>query len=254
MTPTLYDISPLIPLVESGFVLLTPNYRLARRIKAEWAEHQARSGARVWEPVPVQPLASWLQQQWQQAVALDLLPPLVQISAGQSLELWQQVIAREERETDRYHLLRPAAAAELASQARETLLRWQVDTRQPNIRQLFGMDTDCATFLRWLELFDQRLAGAGMGTADDCIRQLQACAGKLPAGKVALLEFDDIPPLYRAAVSALCRARTGDAPPPGVSGNASCTLLRTSAPSCRRWPAGLSRPPGSSLQPRSASS
>ena len=203
MTPTLYDISPLIPLVESGFVLLTPNYRLARRIRAEWAEHQARSGARVWEPVPVQPLAGWLQQQWQQAVTLDLLPPLVQVSAGQSLELWQQVIAREERETDQYHLLRPAAAAELASQARETLLRWQVDTRQPNIRQLFGMDTDCATFLRWLELFDQRLAGAGMGTADDCIRQLQTCAGKLPAGKVALLEFDDIPPLYRAVVSAL---------------------------------------------------
>jgi len=203
LTSTLYDISPLVPLVESGFVLLTPNYRLARRIKSEWDAHQANSGATVWEPVPVQPLASWLQQQWQRAVGFGLLPPLVQISTAQSLELWQQVIAREEREGDQYHLLRPAAAAELASQARETLVRWQVDTAQANTRQLFGMDTDCAAFLRWLDLFEQRLAGAGMGTPDDCIRQLPACAGKLPASRVALLEFDDVPPLYRAAVSAL---------------------------------------------------
>ena len=28
----LYDIAPLAPLVEAGFVILTPNYRLARRI------------------------------------------------------------------------------------------------------------------------------------------------------------------------------------------------------------------------------
>jgi len=203
LTRRLYDISPLVPLVESGFVLLTPNYRLARRIKSEWDAHQARSGARVWEPAPVQPLSSWLQQQWQRAVSLGLLPPLVPISAAQALELWQQVIAREERETDQYHLLRPTAAAELASQARETLLRWQVDTRQANLRQLFDMDTDCATFVRWLDLFEQRLAGEGMGTPDDFIRQLQACAGKLPASRVALLEFDDVPPLYRAAVSAL---------------------------------------------------
>ena len=79
MTRRLYDISPLVPLVESGFVLLTPNYRLARRIKSEWDAHQARSGARVWAPAPVQPLSSWLQQQWQRAVSLGLLPPLVQM-------------------------------------------------------------------------------------------------------------------------------------------------------------------------------
>ena len=203
MTRTLYDISPLFPLVESGFVLLTPNYRLARRIKSEWDAHQARSGATVWEPVSVQPLESWLQQQWQRAVALGLLPPLLEISAGQSLELWQQVIAKQESDTDQYHLLRPAAAAELASQARETLLRWQVDTTQAATRQLFGMDTDCATFLRWLDLYEQRLAGTGQGMPVDCIRQLGSCEGKLPPARVALLEFDDVPPLYRAALAAL---------------------------------------------------
>ncbi len=203
MTRVLYDISPLVPLVDSGFVLLTPNYRLARRIKSEWDAHQARSGATVWEPVPVQPLESWLQQQWQRAVALGLLPPLLEINTGQSLELWQQVIAKEESDADQYHLLRPAAAAELASQARETLLRWQVDTTQAGIRQLFGMDTDCATFLRWFDLYERRLAAAGQCMPVDCIRQLVSCEGKLPRARVALLEFDDVPPLYRTVVAAL---------------------------------------------------
>ncbi len=203
MTRSLYDIGPVVPLIEAGFVLLTPNLRLARRIKSEWDTSRAASGMTVWEPIAVLPLESWLQQQWQRAVTLGLLPNVVQINNTQALELWQQVIAQEEQESRQYHLLRPAAAAEVACQARDTLQRWQVDTRAPGIRQDFSLDADCGTFLRWLDLFEQRLRAAGQGTALDCIRQLGDCAGRLPRARVALLEFDDIPPLYRATVAAL---------------------------------------------------
>ena len=46
MVQGLYDIAPLEPLVAQGYTLLTANYRLARRIKAEWdaqkiAEYEA---------------------------------------------------------------------------------------------------------------------------------------------------------------------------------------------------------------------
>ena len=68
MPRTLYDITPLVPLVDAGFVLLTPNLRLARRIKSEWDTRMAASGAAVWEPIPVLPLESWVQKQWQQGV------------------------------------------------------------------------------------------------------------------------------------------------------------------------------------------
>ena len=198
----LYDIAPLIPLVESGFVLLTPNYRLARRIRAEWDALRVERGDRVWEPLPVMPLESWLQRQWERAVTLGLLPPAVQIGPLQAMELWQQVIAADEREAGEYQSLRPAAAAELANQARETLLRWQVDMSAPGVRQYFNMDTDCSTFLRWFDLFGQRLVAAGQATPLDCIACLMDCAGQLPPAKVALLEFDDIPPLYRSVLAA----------------------------------------------------
>ncbi|MBP6723233.1 MAG: PD-(D/E)XK nuclease family protein [Halioglobus sp.] len=205
MTRRLYDIGPLEPLIKAGFVLLTPNQRLARRIKSEWDARCAAAGARVWEPIPVLPLESWLERQWQQAVSTGLLPALIQINEAQAMQLWQQVIAQDERESGQYHLLRPAAAAEVASDARNALLRWQVDTRDPAIRQQFSLEVDCGRFLRWLDLFERRLQVAGQATALDCIARLARCAGHLAPSRVALLAFDDIAPLYRAAVDALAR-------------------------------------------------
>lgn len=205
MPRTLYDISPLLPLVDAGFVLLTPNLRLARRIKSEWDSRMAASGAGAWQPIPVLPLESWLQQQWQQGVNQGLTPALTHIGPAQVLELWQQVIAADERDSGNYSLLRPAAAGEMAAQARETLLRWQVDCSKPAVRQSFRLDEDCATFLRWQNQFDKKLAAAGQGTAVDAVHQLLACAAQLPKSRVALLEFDDIPPLYRSAVHALAQ-------------------------------------------------
>lgn len=203
MPRTLYDITPLVPLVEAGYVLLTPNLRLARRIKSEWDASRATAGAAAWESIEVLPLESWLQQQWQHGVALGLLPARVQIGPAQVTELWQQIIAQDEQESGSYHLLRPTAAAELAGQARETLVRWQVDTAKPRIRQDFELDTDCGTFLRWLDLFEKRLTAAGQVTTVDSIRQLLHCTGQFPPARVALLEFDDIPPLHRAVTDAL---------------------------------------------------
>tara|TARA_R110001599_G_scaffold353512_1_gene593436 strand:- start:27848 stop:30526 length:2679 start_codon:yes stop_codon:yes gene_type:complete len=202
---TLYDITPLLSLVDDGFVLLTPNLRLARRIKSEWDTRMAASGASVWQPVPVLPLESWLQQRRQEGVTRGLIPALMQIGPAQALELWQQIIAGDEQDSDNYSLLRPAAAGELAAQARETLLRWQVDTSNPTVRQNFRLDEDCGTFLRWLDLFEKQLAAAGLCTTVDAVHQLLSCAAHMPKSRVALLEFDDIPPLYRSAVHALAK-------------------------------------------------
>jgi probable DNA repair protein len=191
----------------------------------------------------VLPLESWLQQQWHRAVTLGLLRTTVQINNAQALELWQQVIAQEEHESRQYHLLRPAAAAEVACQARDTLQRWQVDTRARAIRQDFTLDADCGTFLRWLERFEQRLLAAGQGTALDCIRQLGDCAGQLPQARVALLEFDDIPPLYRATVAALSEQLQEIAPcgEPGQRQLHSYADKRAELQAVARWAATTSR-------------
>lgn len=203
MAQCLYDITPLEPLIRDGFTLLTPNQRLARRIKAEWDARQAAAGFLAWESLTVQSLELWLQQQWEKAASQNLVPPLTPLSAGQALEVWHQVVGRHRSQSADFHLLRPAAAAELASQARDTLLRWQVDLDASSIRSLFRLDEDCRTFLRWMELFDARLAGAGQCTQTDCLAHLAALAGQPPLTRVALVEFDLIAPLLRAALSAL---------------------------------------------------
>ena len=239
----LYDTAPLQPLVAAGYVLLTPNFRLARRIKSEWDAQCAARGERVWESLPVLPLESWLLQRWEEAVANSLLAPQVQLGQAQTLLLWQQAIAAEERDSDRYHLLRPAAAAEIAQQARDSLLRWQVDTAAASIRQLFRLDTDCDTFLRWLDIFEDSQQAAGLVTAADCIRQLHGCADQLPPARVALLEFEDIPPLLRATVDALC-ADVRELQPRGSSARQllhGCEDKRAELRAVAQWAARTSR-------------
>lgn len=203
MAQCLYDITPLEPLIREGVTLLTPNQRLARRIKAEWDAQQAAGGALAWETVSVAPLELWLQQQWESAARQGLVPPLTPLAPVQVLEVWRQVVDRHQRHTAGFHLLRPSAAAELASQARDTLLRWQVDMDASSIRSLFHLDGDCRTFLRWLEQFDARLARAGQCTQADCLVHLSVLSGQLPSTRVALVEFDLLAPLHHAALAAL---------------------------------------------------
>ena len=116
MAQGLYDITPLEPFIDEGRTLLTPNSRLARRIKAEWDIKRRAAGEQVWESFAVEPLESWLLGQWQLAVNLELLPPLMPLGTNQTLELWRQVICEEESKSADYHLLRPGAAAEIADQ------------------------------------------------------------------------------------------------------------------------------------------
>jgi len=200
----LYDITPLEPLIKEGYILLTPNYRLARRIKAEWDARRMAAGERVWEPLLVQPLESWLLGQWERAVSEHFLPSVTPLGAAQALELWRQVIVQQQMQSSDYLLLRPAAAAELASQAHDTLRRWLVDVHSPGIQQSFELEQDCVTFMQWLRLFEQRLAASQQCTTVDCLLQLSALSGRHHGVRVALLEFVEIAPLERAALRTLC--------------------------------------------------
>jgi len=239
----LYDITPLEPLIKEGYVLLTPNYRLARRIKAEWDARCVAAGERVWEPLSVQPLESWLLGQWERAVSDHLLPPVTPLGSAQALELWRQVIVQQQMQSSEYQLLRPAAAAELASQARDTLRRWQVDMHSPGIRQSFELEQDCSTFLQWLTLFEQHLAASGQCTAVDCLVQLKALSGQHPGVRVALLEFVEIAPLVRAALGALCAhlLEINVQAAPAERLHHSFTDKRTQMQAVAAWAAGLHR-------------
>ncbi len=190
-------------LLEAGYTVLTPNFRLSRTIATRWDQRQIEGEQGAWPSPKVYPLETWLMEQWQAAVRAGALEPLVPTSAGQQIELWQEVIATYERDTQGFNLIRPTAAAAQANKARDTLLRWQLNLEDTSTRQLFELDEDCLTFLKWQSMFAQRLAELKMQTPSDCLASLLRCAKKLPASKLVLLGFDEIPPLMRSCVDAL---------------------------------------------------
>ena len=94
-----FDIDPLLSILEQGATILTPNFRLARRIRTVWGEHQSRQGKRCWQSVDVQPVAQYLQACWETAVETDLLAPSVLLEPGQAQELWLEVIREHQQRT-----------------------------------------------------------------------------------------------------------------------------------------------------------
>lgn len=199
---SLYNLEPLNELIETGFTLLTPNFRLARRIKTVWDAKQINNGRRAWTPVKVTPLESWLAAQWNFAVEKGLLDANIVISDAQSIEVWQKVIARHQRSSSQYSLLRPASAATIAQQARENLIRWQVDLASPAVIQEFQLDVDCSTYLAWHSMFAEELELRSMITIAERVSKLLSVANQLPKVSIALLDFDDIPPLYHSCIEA----------------------------------------------------
>lgn len=200
-SPYSFDLGPLQAMLESGYTLLTPNLRLARRIRAEWDQQQLERGHRVWEPATVSAIDHWLQSRWLNvAKQVPQERPRV-LSMLQQAELWRQVIAADTEASGTYNLLRVDAAVKLAQQARDNLLLGRVPLTESAVRDEFRFDTDSTTFFRWLTAFNSTLTEQHCLTPVDCWAQLLT-ASPARVGHIALVDFDDIAPLYRAAVDA----------------------------------------------------
>jgi probable DNA repair protein len=199
----LFPIESLTPLLDEGFQLLTPNIRLARIIRTAWNHRQLEKGIKVWTPIPVMPLESWLSRAWENAVSQQLVPATITLDVLRSRELWLQVIAADRNANGDYSLLQPGAAAELAATARENLLLWRIDMSAGSQRGEFQLDDDCGAFLRWLDAYNAHMAKDGLATRLDNVAELSASSYQETASRIALIDFDDLPPLYRVVVESV---------------------------------------------------
>ena len=201
-THTYFDLSRLRPSLEAGHLVITPNQRLARRIKAEWDRQQVEQGKNVWRPVAVKALDHWLQQCWQTALIKGQVKSRIPLSALQEKELWTKVINADRQEHGEYSLLQTSAAADLAKQARSNLLRARLDMQASDVTSEFMLDQDCSTFWRWLERFEGQLKRSHYASTEDRWLELLKCKVN-DAGPVVLVDFDDLPPLHRDCVEHL---------------------------------------------------
>ncbi|MEH6588426.1 MAG: PD-(D/E)XK nuclease family protein [Halioglobus sp.] len=198
-----FDLTRLRPSLEAGHLLVTPNQRLARRIKAEWDRQQVEQGRSVWQPVAVIALDHWLQQCWQSALVQGEVQPRIPLSALQEKELWTKVINADRQEHGQYSLLQTSSAADLAKQARSNLLRARLDMQASSVTSEFMLDQDCSTFRRWLQRFEGQLTKTNYASAEDRWLELLNCKVNADARPVVLVDFDDLPPLHRDCVEHL---------------------------------------------------
>ncbi len=212
-----FDISRVEHLLADGYVILTPNQRLARAVRGAWDAKMQGHGRTVWEPPAVFSLDDWLLARWRQAVRAGRLEPRLLLSTGQELIVWQQVIDAYQDEVVGDGLIHPAAAAELASQARDRLLRWQVAMDEAGTTQRFNAESDCRAFAGWLRAFESRLASAGWVTGADYLAALAGTEAVSDGVKVALVALEELAPLERRCLEGLCdHIHVVQEPPPAA--------------------------------------
>ncbi len=184
-----YAIDDLSAALAEGSLVLTPNHRLARRIRQSWAMAQKSLGTLVWETPRVMSLDQWWRDCYRRCqLAGRHLPAIA--SEGQQAVLWRQTL---ERLPAAAALLRPQAAAELAQSAYQTLLLWNIDWRDQHVQQQFSFSEDSQLFVTWAAAFEAALEDASMALLPQI---LSSIAADFTEPEIVLAEFEEVPPLY----------------------------------------------------------
>ena len=185
--PCLFDIHTIAPLLEANTLILTPNNRLRSKVLQAWGQHQQQQQKRTWPSPTIHVIDQWLEQHWLTLQA-QAYPAAKQVIASpdQQRVLWEKI-------TSDCHLMQTDAVARQAGQAYQTLLRWSLFDRA-NYASL-GINPQ---LIRWIHEFCERLASQGSITLEESYRIIDEALenNTLPqTPHIALLGFDDLPPL-----------------------------------------------------------
>jgi probable DNA repair protein len=198
----LFDTTDLEPLLAQGWLALTPNRRLASRIRSAIVRRSAAAGARVVPTPAVLSLADWLDRLWAQLcfVAPDSAGAWL-LDEDQERALWDVVVA-----ANAGTLLRPAEAARQAQAAHRMLALWrQLPLRADLVAELEAGE-ESRLFLGWLAEFERRCMALGaISNVERDRRLLKAVLdGQLQlSASVVTIAFDEMTPLHRALLDAL---------------------------------------------------
>jgi probable DNA repair protein len=199
---SLFTIQPVLQHLLDGHLLLTPNQRLASRIRNSFALSQQQAGNQVVETPQVYSLQHWFERCWQHLLqtANPMALSLKRLTATQEQHLWEQLVTSSSLGAA---LLRPAATALQAASGFRALQEWQLDINKAEIREQLLADPDAAILLNWIEQFlvtteaENYLASAAMpqylltafkNNSIDSVKE------------ILLVDFEDIAPLHKAVI------------------------------------------------------
>ena len=183
-------------LLEQGYTLITASNRLARRLKHQYARYQLEKGNPAWESPEILPWQAWLQQCWQQYSRQN--PQLSLLNSIQEQVLWQQIISRSVY-ADK--LLHQAAVAKRASRAWELINAYQI----PVFPEGVYVSEDAFAFKLWTEAFQKECmtkSWLDMARLPSVLVEYYQ-TNECPAGKFALMGFDELTPQQQYLFSTL---------------------------------------------------
>lgn len=197
----LYRVEAIASYLDRQIPLITPNQRLASRIKTAWNHRQAGAGLKSWQTADITAIEHWFQTAWQHyvyGVGSEHAGKRV-LNQYAKHQLWQSCIKSSPRGLA---LLKLSATAQQAASAYKTIKLWQLDMDSQAVRQQFVMDEDCSEFICWFDEFELLCEKQNCITPERCIELMLEDSLSLSFEELVLVEFEDIPPLYRAYFSA----------------------------------------------------
>ncbi len=241
MTPEHCSLSDILTALGQGATLITANKRLSGTLRANYAQHTAASGARVWNTPDALPTQAWLQRCWEMALlssAGSELPRL--LSATQERCLWDRIIRRD---LEHRPLLEHTGCARKAQAAWNLAKSWEVEIGEGHVQSQFRYHVDSEAFLRWARHFEQRCTDGNwlsQAALPETLTDLFNTGAIETPPTLILFGFDELTPALTALLSMLrehgCRIRwlepTGRHAAPKLT---ACSDLRSEALAMAQW-------------------
>lgn len=187
--PPLFDIQRILPYIQTGSLVLTPNNRLRSKILQAWGDYQQTQGVSVWQAPRIQVVEHWFAEQWQQLQAQGhSATTQTIINSEQQRVIWESITAD-------CGLMQVDAVAKQAANALTTLIRWN----QPVNPQALDKDIN-PQLIEWIKHFQQRLKQLNTITAEESYRIIGKAFEQnqlIQEDDIYLLGFDDLSPLYK---------------------------------------------------------
>lgn len=200
MVATYFDITPYLPAITKGELVITANNRLRNHMLRAYAKQHHQ---RVWITPAIYSLGQWVDLQWSRLQRKGCAASAHQIVNNLQRQcLWENIITQSPLATE---LLQAEPLAQAADSALRSLELWQLteeDVRQAEPFQSQVSNSYC--WLNWMGEFRASLSSLGFITQEHAIAILinsfkQRLLPQEPV--IHLAGFDDIPPLHQDLVN-----------------------------------------------------
>ncbi|MFA5549520.1 MAG: PD-(D/E)XK nuclease family protein [Porticoccaceae bacterium] len=209
MLNPLFDIGRARDAIAAGALVLTPNLRLARKIRDAWDGECLGRGESTWLAPSIFALDSWLDDCWQQLVDGAWPPALAAAPArpAQQQWLWEQVLAEDDSAG-----ANPRGFAELAQRGWRLAREWQLPladlAREPH--------EGARALVRWGLAWEGRLARHGLASGAEQLALVRRgfAEGALPRlPRILLAGFQSLAPLHEDILKVAAHRLEELAPP-----------------------------------------